>query len=507
MLRTSFALALRELRAGARKLVGLLLAVALGVAALTAVKGFSDSLRAALAREQKALFGGDLRIVSERPLSAEQERRLREFAAADGAAWTAITEFVALAFVPQTDRLSVVEVKAVDPSTYPLYGRLSVEPASAYPEGLDAHSALAAPELLAKLDVEVGQSVEIGLSRFRIAGVIVSEPDRTLNVFPLGPRLFLSRAGLARLSLLGTGSPMSHTLLVRLGAGEADLAAARQRLRALFEGSRVRITDYRRAQARIDRLLRRVSGFLSLTALLALLVGGVAVAHAVRVFIQERMDAIAVMKCLGGTSFQLTAVYGLQVLLLGGAGAALGAALGYGMQAALPAAIGPLLNLSAPLRPSPLSAVQGMAVGLVVALLFAVGPLWQVRRLRPIVLWRREVAQGSEARAPIAERAAWIVGGGSLVWALAAWLAGSGRLAAAFLAGLAAAWSLLWVTARLLFWLVRRIPTGQSPVWRHGVQNVGRPGSQATLIVTGLGVGIAAVLAILLTQEGLLREL
>ena len=60
---------LRDLRAGELRL--LLVAVTLAVAALAAVGFFADRLNGGLARDARALLGGDAIVASDRPAPAE----------------------------------------------------------------------------------------------------------------------------------------------------------------------------------------------------------------------------------------------------------------------------------------------------------------------------------------------------------------------------------------------------------------------------------------------------
>ena len=72
----------------------------------------------------------------------------------------------------------------------------------------------------------------------------------------------------------------------------------------------------------IDRAQR----FLGLTALLAAILAGVAVALGTRRFVERHLDGCAVMRCLGATQSQLLRLYAVEFLLLGLAACAAGCA-------------------------------------------------------------------------------------------------------------------------------------------------------------------------------------
>ena len=67
------------------------------------------------------------------------------------------------------------------------------------------------------------------------------------------------------------------------------------------------IADYRETHPIITRGLDRSTTFLSLISLIALIIGALGVATAMHAHLQQKMDTIAVMKCLGARSGQVHA--------------------------------------------------------------------------------------------------------------------------------------------------------------------------------------------------------
>ena len=111
-----------------------------------------------------------------------------------------------------------------------------------------------------------------------------------------------------------------------------------------------------------------------------------------RVFVQQKVRSIAILKCVGSTSSQMLAIYMTQVLLLGLAGSVLGVALAAGVIAAVPAFVGDLaamLPVEYGLTGS--AVVQGLAIGLLVSMLFSVVPLLEVRHVKPSLLLRQDI--------------------------------------------------------------------------------------------------------------------
>jgi putative ABC transport system permease protein len=88
--------------------------------------------------------------------------------------------------------------------------------------------------------------------------------------------------------------------------------------------------DYRETNPALTQGLDRATSLLSLMSLVALVLGAIGVAMAMRAHLQQRLDTIAIMKSLGARSGQIIKIYLLQTLLLGAAGGLLGVALGVG---------------------------------------------------------------------------------------------------------------------------------------------------------------------------------
>lgn len=496
-------MAWREIRRSRRKFVFFLLCIAIGVAGLVGVKGFNANLQHALLKEARTLMAADMQMSLNRPPTDEQ------LAVIDGLADRGIAvayniETATMSVNPQNRATQLVEVKAVD-SGYPFYGVLEVEPAGAV---LTDQSALVAAELLDRIGLQVGDSVRLGAVDFVIAGVILKEPDRVTATFGFGPRVMLTRGGLERADLIRVGSRANHIFLFKLAADE-QVEPVRAELKAAFARERPRIADFREAQPQVKRILDRMSSFLGLVSMIALLVGGLGVANATRVYIQQKLDAIAIMKCLGATNRRVLGVYLTQMLLLSLAGSALGVALGFGIQLLMPSVVGNFLDLNLEIFLSPEVALQGLTVGLLTSVLFTLLPLSRIADVKPALVFRREMAENQPRAgwgARLREGLLYLVIGVGL-GLIASWISGSLKWGFWFMGGLTAAVLLLGLASYAAVWLVRQIRTPRGWIAaRQGLANLHRPGSQAGAVVLALGVGVTLVLAIYLMQRGLLQE-
>lgn len=499
VIREALRLLRRELRGGPRGFGVFLGCLFLGVFAISAIGSFSASARSGLLAEAGALLGGDLEIrLAQRELSAEQ----KAFVSARGTLST-VDEMRSMAATLDGEQRTLVELKAVG-ANYPLYGALQFSPptplAAALEKDADSFGALAEASLLQRLDLRVGDRLQLGEALFRISGVLTTEPDRALRAFTLGPRLLISQEGLAATALLQPGSLVTHAYRLRLPDRDKT-DAFKQALHSAYPQAGWRLRTWQEAAPRVQRLLDRVSLNLTLIGLCALLVGGLGVSGAVRGYLESKVLHIAAMKCLGASGRLIFTAYLLQILFLGALGAGAGLACG----AALPFAVAELVGsrLPIPLEPAVFPEVLGIAAlyGLLIALAFSLIPLGVARRVPPAVLFRGYVETGK--RNPgLAIRFA--VGITAALLGLQAVLTSSDhRLALWFILGACGCFILFRLFAAALIRALRRLPRFADPRLRLGLANIHRPGSPAAGVLFSLGLGLTALVIIAQVQANL----
>ena len=498
----------RESRGARGRLVFFALCLAVGVAAVVAVAGFSATLRAGLRAEARELMAADLKLSGSKPAPPEIEALL---AAEPGIEITRVAELVTVvaapAGTPGAGRSRVVELKAVD-GRFPYYGELTLAPARPLDELLANRGAVAAPELLERLGLKVGDPISVGGRLFTLTGTVLAEPDRLGRAFTLGPRLFLSGASLAETGLAETGSRVRRALLLRL-AGAANAERATElgaRLRAaLPEPAFFRVETFAEGQPELRRGVDRTERFLGIVALLSLLIGGVGVAQTVRAWLAARLDSIAVWKALGGRPRELALLYLGQTAALALAGSALGAAAGVALERAAPALLGSLLPKLPPPAFDAVAVGRGLALGVGIALLFALPPLFAALRVPAARVLRRDVEPLPAGRAATAAAALLLVAG---VAGFATLQAGSPLWGGLFALGVATTTLVLAGGARLLVGLVHRLPRLRLPLpLRYGLSALGRPGSATVASIVALGLGAMVVVGMRTIESGLTGRL
>ncbi len=511
--RNAVKVAWREARVSKGKFLFVVLAVAAGVGALTGVRGFSGSFRNTLLRDARTLLAADLSV---RMFNLPSEPQQGVFDALEdrGVERTWVTETLSMISSPETRRPLLVGVKAVEPEKYPFYGAIELNPAGRLDAVLAEVDAMAvSDDLLVRLNVDVGDRVRLGDAEFRIAATVVLEPDRMTGTMNVGPRLMISRQGLDRAGLIRRGSRASQRYLFRLPTDGMTIPEARRELETEFQGAQ--IVDFRETHPTLKRGLDRATKFLSLVSLVALIVGALGVGMAMHSHLQQRLDTIAIMKCVGARSAQITRIYLTQTLALGGLGSTLGVLLGYGVQAWFPKLISNYFPELSSVEWQPWAAVQGLTVGVLVVLLFTLPTLLSVRRVRPALIFRRDLLQAERTlkqRWRESRSSLWV--GLMIVAAIAAiavWLGESVVLGTWFAGGLLVSLGVLgvvaWLLLRFLRGLPRRLPWKLPVSVRHGIANLHRPGNHAEAILVALGIGVTFTLCIYLVQSSVLTQL
>jgi putative ABC transport system permease protein len=391
---TAAKIAAREMRHSRGKFLFVILSVAIGVAALTGVRGFSASFRATLLDRARSIMAADLAAKSIQQTTPEELKGL-EGIRATGVEMTTVTEMMSMAAPPQSMMPLLVSLKAVDPALYPFYGEIELSPAMGLKAALGPGSVAVGDDLLLRTGLHVGDNVRVGGKLFRIAATVVDEPDRLSGNFEAGPRVLISREALDATGLLAPGNHATERLLFKLPpptdgrpVSDAAVAALKTKVAALLPEAQ--ITDYRETNPSLTEGLDRATSLLSLMSLVALVLGAVGVAMAMRAHLQQRLDTIAIMKSLGARSGQIMKIYLLQTLLLGLAGGLLGVLLGVAVQLAFPLVLGKLINVPTELHLQWRAIFTGLGAGLLTTLLFTLPPLLDIRGVRPSLILRRD---------------------------------------------------------------------------------------------------------------------
>lgn len=495
--------ALRELRGGLKGFYVFLACIALGVAAIAGVGSVSRALTEGILAEGRSILGGD---VSFSLIHRETGAPERAFLAGLGRG-SEIATLRAMARRPDGADQTLVEAKAVD-EAYPLVGSLVLAPpqplADALAERNGHFGAAVDPVLLDRLGLRIGDRIGFGRIELEVRAAIASEPDKLGAGLELGPRLLVSRAGLAASGLIQPGSLIRWTTRVVLpDPTDAALTAITEKARTDFPDAGWQIRARTDAAPGLKRNIDRFAQFLTLVGLTALVVGGVGVANAVAAFLTRRQTGIATYRSLGASGGFVFSVFLIQILCL----AALGTLAGLAAGALIPVAAGAALKSYLPIAtlghiyPGEL----GLAIlyGLLTALAFALPVLGRVPDIAPTTLFR-SVRAGLPGRTRPAYLAATALVALALI-ALAIVGAQDRRIAITYVIAALATFAVLRLVGTGVMALARRLPRARSTSLRLAIGNLHRTGALTPTVVLSLGLGLTLLVAMTLI-DGNLRQ-
>ena len=501
-------LAWRDARASRGRLALTALAVVAGVAALAATGSLGQNIRDAINSQARALLGADMVVESRSAPDAETEAYL----AGLGGERAREIAFASMLAVPDgaggVSASRLVTVRAAD-AAYPFYGDVESEPADAKAALAGGDAALVEETLLKQFGLGVGDTVRLGQKDFRVAGALRKLPGESAAVALLSPRVLVDRSGLDGTGLLGPGALVRYRTHFKFPEGanvEALARTERDRMREL------RLNEDTVAERRqeLGRAMENVESFLSLTGLVALLLGAIGVAAAMHAMVRRKLATVAVLRCLGaGTGLGL-GVFLVQGAAVGLLGSTAGALAGAGVQAAL----GALLQDFLPVEASEFGVhwaqvARAGVIGVALTTLCTLVPLLAVRRVSPLAVLRA-VEPETGRRDPWR----WAAGAAlaALVLGLTVWLAGGWRNGLGFAGGLAAAGAALALAARGVMaaarYLGRSAPGRALPfALRQGLASLHRPGNRTARLVVALGLGAFLLLTLAFSRSALLGQI
>lgn len=530
-------MARREIRSSWKRLLFFFLCIGIGVGAIVALRSTIQNAGASMVAEARNILTADVQVDSSREMNEATRAVVARIAAARGVEGQTQTIEASTMLRPAADAHEgalMVELKGIE-APYPLYGEFKLANGEGFTHALLANNGVVvAASLLERLRLGVGDEVKIGNSTFQIRGVIGQEPGAT-GGFRIGPRVFIARDAIAATGLTGFGSRARNKILLKVPPVELNALVAE--LRAGLKDNLVSVRSYKDSQEGLNEQYTRSENYLSLTGLVILVLGGIGVSNVTRVFIEQKKRTIAVLKCVGASSRVITGVYLAQVLALGLAGSLFGVLLAKAALLFVARRFAETLpaNMSYELTAGAIA--QGLALGLLISLLFSALPLLRVRHIKPNMLLREDAASDRSSSDDAAQldagaRGRWrrlrravslgriasslrrigvaralvvlVVVGGLVL--LAAWQAGSIRVGAFFMAGLAATAFALNLASMLVIFLVRRARHVRSFPLRHAINSLYRPGNQTRVVVLAVGLGAFLVIATQSLQQNLVRE-
>jgi putative ABC transport system permease protein len=505
--RQLFALAWRESRTARRRLLLYMSSISLGVAALVAIDSFSENVIQSVHEQSKALLGGDVMSRRNAPPTKAIDSLLDSLRTV-GIPSATSTNFASMALVPRSGGTRLVNVKAISEG-YPFYGQITTSPADAWGKLQKGRYVNVDPALLVSLDAAVGDTLTLGLTKFVIAGTLLSVPGDVGIQAAIGPRVYIPEKYVEETGLVTFGSRAEWETLYKLPSNVSRPFFIGRFQKRMAAGANGFMQGAGYNESRLASAIDQLHDYLAIVGLIALLLGGIGVASGVHAFAMRKIDPVAILRCLGATSWQVLAIYTTQAAIMGLVGAIAGAILGVGIQFLMPLALEDFLPVDVELHLSSSAILLGLGIGVWVALLFAMRPLVALRRVSPLQALRRSPDSEALKRArwdPIRITLSFAIAVSVLELGLSranTWQRGVG-----FTVAIIGAIGILWLSAGGLSWLARKSlrPSWSFPL-RQGIASLYRPGNQTRSVVLALGFGVFLMGTLYQIQHNILSSL
>ena len=487
---------IRQVRRSSRQAGLFVLCVALSLTALTAFSGFADSVGRALLLDARALHAADIIIRSYDPISAPLSQAIDRLVDQGRVRQARVHEFYSVVRAPDNRASVLSSVKVVTPG-YPFYGRVQLKSGRPFGQVLTAGSCIAEQTLLDRTGLRIGDRLAVGFAELTIADVVTAEPDRPLELFTFGPRLFVAGADLDALGLLATGSRIRRLVLLKvIDPHDVDAIAAGLK-RAAPDGGE-RIDTYATARSAVKRFLDTLLFFLKLVGLFILMIAGMGIQSTLTALFKEKQPTIAVMKAVGADDRFITIHFVLMVAVLGTAGTVAGILAGAAVQGGLAWMMAPLVSGRLALTLSWPGIAEAVLLGIAVVALFAFLPLYRLRQLRPAAIFHNRPTR------PVRGIACYLSGALILFFflALVLWHMRDIRFGLYFYGAVVAVILMSAVLAQLVLAGLRRIRM-PGLILRQALRGLFRKGNATRMIIITLTVSLTVIFGDHLIEKNL----
>lgn len=470
-------------------------ALVIAVATVAIIALFASQLQRTLMTSASSFLAADRQLEAEhgQPIPAEW----REHARSLGLKTAKMVEFSTM--LSGGDRFQLVSIKAVS-NDYPLRGQIEFQRNSdgerrLVNQGPGPGEAWLNPRLMRLLELDVGDTVEVGNLSLTVSGLLVREPDGGFNMAGLAPRVMMHSDDVPATGVIQEGSRVEY---INLFAGdEPALESYYQWLEPRLGPSHE--WESIRDGATLSESLERAERFLLLGGSIAVLLASVAVAVASRQYAVGQRDTVALLKTLGLPGRRIGRMYLLRLAVWGGVGLIGGLLIALPVYAFLNNLMAQVLERDVPFTVDIPALAPALTTAVVSLFAFAYPP---IRRLRDVPAMRVLRSQPGES-----DGRAWtdvaiaVVAIFGLVWLYAREV----TLVLALIGGLVALLAILALLGWLLVMGLRRV-TGGGNAWRLALVGLYRHRRSSLSQIAVFAMTLMLASTLILVRSSLLED-
>lgn len=469
-----------------------------GIAAVVALDSLNYSLQNDIDANARELLGADLVVNGEKPYTKELNAAFDSL----NLPHASEVDMASMVLFLHNQKSRLIRLVAME-GDFPFYGKIETQPANAVELMKQGGYAMLDETLASQYEVSSDDSLRVGNSTFKVAGVVTRIAGGGGLMSTFTPSVYIARKDLDSTRLVQFGSRVNYKHYYKVASEERVNEIVAQ-LKTVI---RRHGYSYETVEGRNEGLGRGFSSiyrFFSLLAFVALILGCMGVASSVHIYAREKRDEVAVLRCVGSSGWQAFNIFFIQIFVLGIAGSIIGSLLGIGIQQLIPLFIQKLIPFEMGFAVSWKSLLLGVSVGAVVSVLFSVLPLVAVRFVPPLSVLRADY-EGQRIFSKTRMVALVLIAAFPIAFAAAQ--TRSLYTGSMFFLGLVVALAFLTLVAVLLLYFVRKyFPHGAAFIWRHALSSLFRPNNQTRVLMVTIGLGAFIISTLNIVEQSMLGQ-
>jgi putative ABC transport system permease protein len=494
-----FKMAWRDSRRNRSRLFLFVSSIILGIAALVAIYSFGYNLREDINAQAATLVGADLVISGNKPA----DKSLQPLLDSLGTERSQERNFASMVLFNKSGDTRLVQIRALQ-GNFPYYGSIETTPTSAAKSFRAGQYAIVDAALMQQYKARLNDSIKIGNLTFLIAGVLNQAPGQTGLSAGIAPVVYIPLQYLDKTGLVEKGSRINYNFYYKFSK-TTNVDKLADKLDAQLDKNNLHYETIETRKQNTGRAFSDLNRFLSLVGFIALLLGCIGVASATQIYVREKVASIAILRCLGVKASEAFLIFLIQIAGIGLIGSVIGAALGTLVQQVLPMVLKDFLPFEVSASVSWLALGQGVVLGVIISILFAMLPLISIRNVSPLNTLRSAFENVSLGRDPLR----WLV-----YLLILCFMLGFSYLqlndwgaSIAFTVAILVAFLILTLTALFLMWLIKLVVKASwSYLIRQGFANLYRPNNQTIILMVSIGLSTAFICLLIFMQSMLIKQ-
>ncbi len=494
-----FKMAWRDSRRNRSRLLLFISAIIFGIAALVAIYSFRYNLEGDIDKQAASLVGADLAISGNKAPDAAIKPLLDSL----GDKKSEERAFMSMVYFPKGGNTRLVQVHALQ-GGFPYYGSLETLPVEAGQNFKTRKAALVDKVLMLQFNAHPGDSIKVGDVTFLIAGTLNKAPGQAGITSNIAPSVYIPLQYLPQTGLSKLGSRILYSYYFKYDR-QVDMKQLVKNIDTRLDKADYGYETIETRKENTGRSFGDLTHFLSLVGFIALLLGCVGVASAIHIYIREKIASIAIMRCLGVKAPEAFLIYLIQIVGIGIIGSTIGAFAGTFVQHVLPLVMKDFLPFDISTNISWLAIGQGILLGIIISILFALLPLISIRNISPLNTLRISYEEINLVRDPLR----WVVYLLILIFVVTFTFFQLGSWVASifFTIGIGVAFLILVFIAWLLMKVMRGvIKNSWSYLIRQGFANLYRPNNQTIILIVSIGLSAAFICTLFFIQGMLMKQ-